>query len=104
MTFIDVPDGEEEKKKESYINEIEDNKWPVDVIGLTGGEPFLNPSIIEILEVILRAGHKALILTNAYNVISRWERKLLKLNNLFIAPRNLKEPVICIDSNFKNTF
>ena len=66
-----------------YIDEIKENKWPVSLVGFTGGEPFLNPHIIDILETVLKSGHKALILTNAYKVISRWEEKLLKLNDLF---------------------
>ncbi len=66
-----------------YIKEIEENSLPVELIGITGGEPFLNPNIINIIETILRAGHKALVLTNAYKVISRWDKKLLTLNQLF---------------------
>ena len=51
-----------------YIEEIKENSLPVELIGITGGEPFLNPNIINIIETILRAGHKALVLTNAYKV------------------------------------
>jgi len=66
-----------------YIKEIKEQSLPVNLIGITGGEPFLNPHIINIIDTILRAGHKVLILTNAYKVISRWDKKLLTLNELF---------------------
>ncbi|MBG09026.1 MAG: radical SAM protein [Halobacteriovoraceae bacterium] len=66
-----------------YIKEIKEKSLPVSLIGITGGEPFLNPHIIDIIETILRAGHKLLILTNAYRVLSRWDKKLLVLNDLF---------------------
>jgi len=66
-----------------YIKEIKEKSLPVNLIGITGGEPFLNPHIIDIIETVLRAGHKALILTNAYKVISRWDKKLLLLNKVF---------------------
>lgn len=66
-----------------YIKEIKEKSLPVNLIGITGGEPFLNPHIINIIETVLRAGHKALILTNAYKVISRWDKKLLFLNKIF---------------------
>lgn len=34
-------------------------------IGFTGGEPFLNPDMIELADAALARGHKVLILTNA---------------------------------------
>ncbi|MDX2234183.1 MAG: radical SAM protein [Hyphomonadaceae bacterium] len=34
-------------------------------IGFTGGEPFLNPHIIALMEMALVRGHRALVLTNA---------------------------------------
>jgi len=34
-------------------------------IGFTGGEPFMNPDILEMIEGALRRGHRALVLTNA---------------------------------------
>lgn len=40
-------------------------------IGITGGEPFLNPQIIEILTLVLEAGHSLLVLTNAMSPILR---------------------------------
>jgi uncharacterized Fe-S cluster-containing radical SAM superfamily protein len=40
-------------------------------IGITGGEPFLNPSIIEITAMALAAGHRVLLLTNAMRPMMR---------------------------------
>ena len=62
-----------------YLNEIKEDKHPVELIGLTGGEPFLNPEIITILDRILNDGHEVLVLTNAYRVLDRHIEKLLSL-------------------------
>lgn len=40
-------------------------------IGFTGGEPFLNPQIIGLLEMSLTRGHRVLILTNAMRPMMR---------------------------------
>ena len=40
-------------------------------IGFTGGEPFLNPQIIRLLEMTLARGHRVLILTNAMRPMMR---------------------------------
>jgi uncharacterized Fe-S cluster-containing radical SAM superfamily protein len=40
-------------------------------IGFTGGEPFLNPDIIEILTLALQRGHPVLLLTNAMRPMMR---------------------------------
>lgn len=74
-----------------YLDELNDPKVN---IGLTGGEPFLNPNIIDILNEILKRGHKLTILTNAYNVIKRWEKKLLNLNSQY---RNLLSLRVSLD-------
>ncbi|WP_127717568.1 radical SAM protein [Halobacteriovorax sp. HLS] len=66
-----------------YLNEIKTNKWKLDSIGFTGGEPFLNPNIISILNNTLELDVPVLVLTNAYNVIKRWERPLLEMNSKF---------------------
>lgn len=64
-----------------YLDEIKQENFPVDLIGLTGGEPFLNPNIISILESILAAGHDALVLTNAHKVLKRQKPALLALKD-----------------------
>lgn len=41
------------------------------VIGFTGGEPFMNPDIAELLDETLKRGHEALVLTNAMKPMMR---------------------------------
>ncbi len=40
-------------------------------IGFTGGEPFMNPQILEMIEIALKRGFKVLILTNAMQPMQR---------------------------------
>jgi uncharacterized Fe-S cluster-containing radical SAM superfamily protein len=48
-----------------YLDQLEDRKWNVSEIAFTGGEPFMNPQMIEITEASLERGYNVLILTNA---------------------------------------
>jgi len=50
---------------QTLLAEIEDQRLPVREIGITGGEPFMNPDILDILEDCLAAGFEVLVLTNA---------------------------------------
>lgn len=43
---------------------------PIEV-GFTGGEPFLNPKILELVGMALARGHRALVLTNAMRPMMR---------------------------------
>ncbi len=45
-------------------------------IGFTGGEPFMNPDILAMLEAALRAGKSVLVLTNAMRPMQRHEAAL----------------------------
>ncbi|MEM8732146.1 MAG: radical SAM protein [Pseudomonadota bacterium] len=54
-----------------FLAQIPERGWPVEEIGLTGGEPFMNPDIIDIAERALQAGHRLLILTNAMRPMMR---------------------------------
>ena len=48
-----------------YLDEIDEmGQGPVE-IGVTGGEPYLNPHMIKISEMALERGHSLLVLTNA---------------------------------------
>jgi len=54
-----------------YLDELEDlQPGPIE-IGFTGGEPFLNPDIIALIEMALARGHRALVLTNAMRPMMR---------------------------------
>lgn len=55
----------------AYLNQIEDRKWPVSEIAFTGGEPFMNPQMIEIARRSLARGYEVLILTNAMRPMMR---------------------------------
>ena len=50
---------------EVYLNQIEERNWPTKEIAFTGGEPFMNPDMIDITMVCLERGYNVLILTNA---------------------------------------
>jgi sulfatase maturation enzyme AslB (radical SAM superfamily) len=66
-----------------YLEELKEMNSEVDTIGFTGGEPFLNPNMIEILEIVCKFGLKALVLTNGVNVIKRVSEKLINLNKAY---------------------
>jgi uncharacterized Fe-S cluster-containing radical SAM superfamily protein len=55
----------------SYLDDIARDGWPVSEIGFTGGEPFMNPDIVEMLGDTLARGHSALVLTNAMQPMLR---------------------------------
>ncbi|GGD58402.1 radical SAM protein [Erythrobacter arachoides] len=48
-------------------------------IGFTGGEPFMNPEIIAMIEDALSRGHAVLVLSNAMKPLRRHEAALLRL-------------------------
>ena len=52
-------------------------------IGLTGGEPFMNPDMLPMLEDTLARGFEALVLTNAMKPMRRHEAALLELRERF---------------------
>lgn len=70
---------------EDYLNQITDRDWPVEEIGFTGGETFLNPEMIDIAEVCLARGYSVLILTNAMRPMmrKRVQAGLERLNTLY---------------------
>lgn len=52
-------------------------------IGFTGGEPFMNPDILGMIEDSLAAGFKVLVLTNAMKPMQRLKAPLLALRKRF---------------------
>ncbi|WP_170571968.1 radical SAM protein [Ruegeria atlantica] len=48
-----------------YLDQIEARNWPIREIGFTGGEPFMNPEMIDMTRAALERGYEVLILTNA---------------------------------------
>jgi uncharacterized Fe-S cluster-containing radical SAM superfamily protein/predicted phosphodiesterase len=63
-----------------YLDEIERDGWGTEAIGFTGGEPFMNPAMLPILEECLARGYRVLVLTNAMRPMRRFEKPLSALN------------------------
>jgi uncharacterized Fe-S cluster-containing radical SAM superfamily protein len=66
-----------------YLDEITAHSLPTREIGLTGGEPFMNPAIIAILELCLSRGFDVLLLTNAMRPMMKLAKPLAELNHRF---------------------
>ena len=62
-----------------YLDEIARDGLPTKLIGFTGGEPFMNPDIIAMLNDVLSRGFDALVLTNAMKPMRRLRPQLLAL-------------------------
>ena len=54
-----------------FLDQLDDRAWGVREIGFTGGEPFMNPKIIEMARRALDRGYEVLILTNAMRPMMR---------------------------------
>ena len=54
-----------------YLDQIADRGWPIREIGFTGGEPFMNPQMIDMARISLERGFEVLILTNAMQPMMR---------------------------------
>ncbi len=63
----------------AYLDEIEHNRLGTKEIGFTGGEPFMNPDILGMLEDCLARGFRTLVLTNGMRPMQRLEAPLLDL-------------------------
>jgi Radical SAM superfamily/4Fe-4S single cluster domain len=55
----------------SFLDEIAREMLPTREIGFTGGEPFMNPDILGMLDDALARGHSVLVLTNAMQPMQR---------------------------------
>ncbi|MEM7215282.1 MAG: radical SAM protein [Pseudomonadota bacterium] len=77
----------------SYLDEIRDLDLPTKEIGLTGGEPFMNPDIIAIIETCLERGFELLVLTNAMRPMMRFEDQLIRLNKTYGSKMTLRVSV-----------
>ena len=69
----------------SYLEEITREGHETDEIGLTGGEPFMNPDILEIIRSVLERGFSNLVLTNGMRPMMRPAIRsgLIELNTEF---------------------
>jgi uncharacterized Fe-S cluster-containing radical SAM superfamily protein len=64
----------------TYLDEIARDKLPTEEIGFTGGEPFMNPDILSLIETSLARGFGVLVLTNAMRPMQRLAAPLADLN------------------------
>jgi uncharacterized Fe-S cluster-containing radical SAM superfamily protein len=76
-----------------YLDEITRDRHPTREIGFTGGEPFMNPDIIAMLEDVLARGYTALVLTNAMKPMHHKKAALLDLQARFGAALVLRVSV-----------
>jgi len=73
-----------------YLDEIAAGGLPTELIGITGGEPFMNPDIVAILNDALGRGFTVLVLTNAMKPMARHRAALLELKARFGAKLTLR--------------
>ncbi|MGH9770242.1 MAG: radical SAM protein [Candidatus Acidiferrales bacterium] len=73
-----------------YLDEIEHDGLETEEIGFTGGEPFMNPEFLEMVNEALSRGFRVLVLTNAMRPMQRLKNKLLDLNNRFGAKLTIR--------------
>lgn len=68
-----------------YLDEIDALGYGKIEIAFTGGEPYLNPYVIELSEMALARGHDLLVLTNAMKPMMRprVQKGLLELNHKY---------------------
>lgn len=73
-----------------FLDEIAAVDFGTREIGFTGGEPFMNPEIMTMLDLALGRGHDVLVLTNAMRPMRRHEAALLALRERFGARLTLR--------------
>lgn len=66
-----------------YLDEVAAQNMKVREIGFTGGEPFMNPEIIAILQDCLEREFEVLVLTNAMKPLHHHKQALLDLKARF---------------------
>ena len=77
LSYIDVGDVR------TYLDEIERDSLPTREIGFTGGEPFMNPHIIDIIAMCLDRGFNVLALTNAMRPMMKCADRLRALRERY---------------------
>lgn len=64
---------------QQFLDEVRREHPDIEEIGFTGGEPFMNPEIMAMLEDALAAGYRVLMLTNAMLPLKHCWQRLLDL-------------------------
>jgi hypothetical protein len=60
----------------AYLEEIDRLGLATRELGFTGGEPFMNPEMLVMLDQALASGRQVLVLTNAMRPMMRWGERL----------------------------
>ena len=81
-----------------YLDEIVKQDYPTKEIGITGGEPFMNPDIIPIMQACLDRGFQLLVLTNAMRPMMKCADALLELKAQYGDALSLRVSVDHFDS------
>lgn len=68
---------------DEYLDEIAALGLGTEEIGFTGGEPFMNPDIIAMLQSALTRGHQVIVLTNAMKPLNNRRSQLAPLRERF---------------------
>lgn len=68
---------------ERFLSEASAAEIPPSEIGFTGGEPFMNPDIVGMLDDCLSAGFRVLVLTNAMKPMQNKSATFADLNRRF---------------------
>ena len=82
----------------TFLNEIEKEELATKQIGFTGGEPFMNPQFMAMLEDCLRRGFEVLVLTNAMRPMIKQQPLLLGLRDRFGQAVTIR---VSLDHHFK---
>jgi len=75
---------------EGFLDEIAERRLPTTMIGFTGGEPFMNPDFLAMVELCLERGYQVLILTNAMRPMMKQADRLKPLGLRFGAKLTLR--------------
>ncbi len=67
----------------AFLHEAQQKYESIDEIGFTGGEPFMNPELVGMINDALAAGYRTLVLTNAMTPMRRRRYELLALNSRY---------------------
>ena len=67
----------------AYLDEIASEKLATEEIGFTGGEPFMNPELLQMLADCLSRGFRVLVLTNAMRPMMKCAPGLLALREQY---------------------
>ncbi len=73
-----------------YLDEIARDGLATEEIGFTGGEPFMNPAMMAMLEEVLGRGFRALVLTNAMKPMAHKRAALFALKAKYGEALNIR--------------